>query len=127
MSRPTGVTMIAILSFISGLLGLCGALPVFGISLIAGVFIPPVGVIGILIGLFLALSPILLLIFAYGAWNLRPWAWMWGIIANGLSVLSALIAVVTTGNVFAIGTHGLIPIIVFVYLLTPDIRRAFRV
>lgn len=127
MSRPTGVTIIAILSFISGLLGLCGALPVFGISLIAGVFIPPVGVIGILIGLFLALSPILLLIFAYGAWNLRPWAWMWGIIANGLSVLSALIAVVTTGNVFAIGTHGLIPIIVFVYLLTPDIRRAFRV
>lgn len=127
MSRPTGVTIIAVLSFISGLLGLCGALPVFGISLIAGVFIPPVGVIGILIGLFLALSPILLLIFAYGAWNLRPWAWMWGIIANGLSVLSALIAVVTTGNVFAIGTHGLIPIIVFVYLLTPDIRRAFRV
>lgn len=127
MSRPTGVTIIAVLSFISGLLGLCGALPVFGISLIAGVFIPPVGVIGILIGLFLALSPILLLIFAYGAWNLRPWAWMWGIIANGLSVFSALIAVVTTGNVFAIGTHGLIPIIVFVYLLTPDIRRAFRV
>lgn len=127
MSRPTGVTIIAILAFISGLLGLCGALPVFGISLIAGIVAPPLGVLGGLVGIFLAISPILLLIFAYGAWNLRSWAWLLGLIATGASVVSALIAVVTTGNVFALGTHGLLPIIVFVYLLVPDIRRAFRV
>lgn len=127
MSRPTGVTIIAILAFISGLLGLCGALPVFGISLIAGAFVPPVGVIGTIIGIVLTFAPILMLIFAYGAWNLRAWSWMLGIIATGVSVFSALIAVVTTGNVLAIGTHGLLPIIVFIYLLLPDTRKAFNV
>jgi hypothetical protein len=127
MTRPTGVTIIAILSFVSGLLGLCGALFVLGLGLAIGLVAPPLGALGGIISIILGISPVLLLIFAYGAWNLRSWAWMWGIIANGLSVLSALIAVVTTGNIFAIGTHGLIPIIVLIYLLTPDIRRAFRV
>ncbi len=126
MSRPTGITIIAILAFVGGLLGLCGALPVFGISLIAGAFVPPVGVIGILIGIILAASPLLMLAFAYGAWNLRSWAWLLGIIATGISVLSALIAVITTGNIFAIATHGILPIIVFVYLLLPDTRKAFK-
>ncbi len=127
MSRPTGITIIAILAFLSGLLGLCFALPVFGISLIAGAFVPPVGVIGIIISIILAASPLLMLVFAYGAWNLRSWAWLLGIIATGASVLSALIAVITTGNILAIGTHGILPIIVFVYLLLPDTRKAFNV
>lgn len=127
MSRPTGVTIIALLAFVSGLLGLCGALPVFGISLIAGVFVPPVGLIGTIIGAILAFSPLLLLVFAYGAWNLRSWAWMLGIIATGISVVSALIAVLTTGNILAIVSHGLLPIIIFVYLLTPNVRNSFRV
>lgn len=126
MSRPTGVTIIAILAFISGLLGLCGALPVFGISLIAGIFIPPVGVIGSIIGIFLALSPLLMLIFAYGAWNLRSWAWWMGILATGITVVSAIIALLT-GNVTAVVTHGILPIIIFVYLLVPNVRQSFRV
>lgn len=127
MNRPTGVTIIAILAFISGLLGLCGALPVVGISLIAGIFVPLVGAIGAIIGILLAASPILMLIFAYGAWNLRSWAWWLGIVATGISVLSALIAVFGSGNIAAIATHGLLPIIVFIYLLVPDVRKAFAV
>ena len=126
MSRPTGVTIIAILAFLSGLLGLCAALPVFGISLLAGIFVPPVGVIGSIIGLILAFSPILLIIFAYGAWNLRSWAWLLGIVATGISVLSALVAVFTTGHVVAIVSHGILPIIIFVYLLMPNVRKSFH-
>lgn len=126
MSRPTGITIIAILAFLSGLLGLCAALPVFGISLLAGIFVPPVGVIGSIIGLILAFSPILLIIFAYGAWNLRSWAWLLGIVATGISVLSALVAVFT-GHVPAIVSHGILPIIIFVYLLMPNVRRSFSV
>lgn len=127
MNRPTGVTIIAVLAFISGLLGLCGALPVFGISLIAGIFVPLVGAVGAVIGLLLAASPLLMLIFSYGAWNLRSWAWWLGIVAAGASVLSALIAVFGSGNLAAIATHGLLPIIVLLYLLVPDVRKAFRV
>src|SRR6186997_2471233 len=111
MTRPTGITIIAILALISGLLGLCGTAPVFGLSLVAGMFVPPAGIIGPIIGAILALFPILLLIFAYGACNLRSWAWWLGLVATGGSVLSGILAVLSTGNLFAIGTHGLLPII----------------
>lgn len=128
MERPTGITILAILSGISGLLGICGALPVFGISLLGGVVAPPVAVVGGIVGILLIIGPILQLAFAYGAWFLRPWAWMLGIIGTGISVLSTIIAIVGSAGAALPSaiTNGLLPIIIFIYLLTPDVRRAFR-
>jgi uncharacterized membrane protein (DUF2068 family) len=133
MNRPTGVTVIAILSLISGVLGLCGVSPLLGISVI-GAVIPTgvtqiLGAIGIVVSALLVVGPLLQIVFAYGAWNLRSWAWWLGIVATGISVLGVLIGIVGTGGA-AIGTavtNALLPIIIFVYLLVPDIRRAFSV
>src|SRR5581483_1930091 len=53
--RPTGVTIIALLALISGLLGLCGVTPLFGISLLGALI--PAGVpqalaaLGVILGL----------------------------------------------------------------------------
>ncbi len=130
--RPTGVTIIALLALISGLLGLCGVTPLFGISLLGALI--PTGVtqvlaaIGGILGLVLAIGPILQIIFAYGAWNLRSWGWWLGIIATGISVLGALVAILGSGGaaIHTAITNALIPIIIFIYLLTPNVRRAFN-
>lgn len=131
MARPTGVTVIAILSLISGLLGLCGVSPLLGISVI-GAIIPTgvtqiLGAIGIVVSALLVVGPILQIIFAYGAWNLRSWAWWFGIVATGISVLGVIIGIIGSGGaaVPTIVTNALLPIIIFIYLLVPDVRRAF--
>lgn len=133
MARPTGITIIAILSLISGILGLCGVAPLFGLS-IAGAIIPTgvtqiLGAIGIVVSALLFLGPVLQIIFAYGAWNLRSWAWWFGIVATGISVLGVLIGIIGSGGaaIYTAVTNALLPVIIFVYLLVPDVRRSFNV
>jgi hypothetical protein len=128
--RPLGVTILAILQLIAGLLGLC--LPtvfLIGGALLA--FIGPVGtfvgVLGIIAGLLMLIGPILHLIVAYGALNLRRWAWWLGIIATGVDILGAVLNVWNGVGLIA----SIIPVgfslIVFVYLLMPGVRQAFKV
>lgn len=128
--RPMGVTILAILQLVAGLLGLC--LPT--IFLIGGAvvaFLGPVGtvvgVLGILAGLLMLIGPLLHLIVAYGALNLRKWAWWLGIIATGVDVLGAALNVWNGVGLIA----SLIPVgfslMVFVYLLMPGVREAFKV
>jgi uncharacterized membrane protein (DUF2068 family) len=133
MNRPTGVTVIAILSLIGGVLGLCGVSPLLGVSVL-GALIPTgvtqiLGAIGIVVSAMLVIGPVLQIVFAYGAWNLRPWAWWLGIIASGISVLGVILGILGSGGaaIYTAVTNALIPVIVFVYLLVPDVRRAFSV
>ena len=131
--RPTGITVLAILSAISGFVSLCcpglllagstvGMLIPTGVTQVAGAF-------GLLLSCFLGIGPLLQLAFAYGAWNLRSWAWMLGIIAMGLSVLGVLANVIGSGGslIGAVLTNGIIPIIILVYLLLPGVRKSFNV
>lgn len=132
MNRPTGVTIIAILSLLSGVLGLCGVSPLLGVSVL-GALIPTgvtqiLGAIGIVVSVLLVAGPLLQIVFAYGAWNLRSWAWWLGIVATGISVLGVLIGILGSGGaaIYTAVTNALLPIIIFVYLLTPDVRKAFN-
>lgn len=128
--RPLGVTILAILQLIAGLLGLC--LPtvfLIGGTLLA--FLGPVGtlvgVLGIIAGLLMLVGPFLHLIVAYGALNLRWWAWWLGIIASGVDVLGAVLNVWNgVGLIAAIVPVGF-SLIVLIYLLTPGVRQAFKV
>lgn len=131
--RPTGVTVLAILSAISGFVGLCcpGSLLAIstGAMLIPTGFTQVGGAIGLVLSCLLGIGPLLQLAFAFGAWNLRSWAWMLGIIAMGLSVLGVLANVVVSGGslIAAVLTNGIIPIIILVYLLLPGVRKSFNV
>lgn len=128
--RPLGVTILAVLQLIAGLLGLC--LPtvlLIGGTLVAflgtvGTF---VGALGILTGLIMLIGPLLHLIVAYGALNLRRWAWWLGIIATGVDVLGAALNVWNGAGLIAAAIPVGFSLIVFVYLLTPGVRQAFRV
>lgn len=127
MNRPLGVTIIAVLAIINGLLGLClpGALIVgSGVAtLVAG----PLGLIGICGGLLLAAGPLLWLAVGFGAWNLRPWAWWLGMIATGITVVGVVINVLNGIGILQAVASAPLSIILFIYLLLPDSRRAFGI
>jgi len=130
-ARPTGITILALLSLLSGFLGLCCGSPLILLGGI-GMIIPSgvtqvLGILGIILGILLAFGPFLQVIFAYGAWNLRPWAWWLGILATGISVAGVIISIVGSGGstIWTAVTNALLPIIIFIYLLLPDTRKAF--
>lgn len=106
--RPLGVTIIAVLAAISGMLGLLGSL---------------MAVAGVAIVLLLAIS-ILLLVFAYGAWTLQPWAWTLGVVLEVIGVVVGLYELFQ-GDLQAIFNVSIAAIVLY-YLLRPEVKAAFR-
>ena len=118
MKRPTGLTIIAILAGLGGLLNLVGGIQLLGLNAslyTAGGLIPLLGFAGVALG-------IVGLVFAYGAWILRPWAWMLGVALCVASIVVDLFIMVefktSTGivNVIFCG-------IIIYYLWLPNTRR----
>ena len=122
MKRPFGVTIIAILALISGLFGLCWPSLVFMGSTLLG---PIFGTVGVIAGFFLIVGPVLQLIFAYGAFNLRSWAWYLGLIATGVTVIGVIINLFGGASIWSAVWGSFLSIIIFIYLLTPNVRQAF--
>jgi uncharacterized membrane protein (DUF2068 family) len=64
-----------------------------------------------------------------GAWRLKGWAWWLGLILSALYALASLSGVSTARNAASSLTAPLVQlvigVVVFVYLLTPGVRRAF--
>ena len=124
MKRPFGITVIAILALISGLFGLCWPTLVFTGSAFLG---PIFGTVGVLAGIILIVGPVLQLIFAYGAFKLRSWAWYLGLISTGITVVGVIINLFDGASFWSAVLGSLLPIIIFIYLLTPNVRQVFRV
>jgi uncharacterized membrane protein (DUF2068 family) len=115
MQRPTGVTILAVLAAIGGVLALLG-----GLGLLA------LGGVGLIAGLILLVSAALSLAFAYGAWTLKPWGWLLGMISYGLSLVSNVLSVLTgSATIGGVALSVIIAIIVLYYLNTPEVKRAF--
>lgn len=133
MARPVGVTILAILALIGGVLGLLGS---FGLMALGGV-VAVGGAAGMsshavgggsvmmLVGGFMLLQSILSLAFGVGALMLKPWAWTLGVFAEALSLLVSLAQFATGrgmgGPIFSI----IIALFILYYLFTPNVREAF--
>ena len=89
--RPTAVTAVAILAAVGGVLALlgvlAGALVIHGVDSLDGA-----DALRVIPGVVLA---VLYLVFARGAWMLKPWAWTLGVIigAGTIAYLSVILAV----------------------------------
>jgi hypothetical protein len=118
-ARPTGITILAILAAIGGVLGLFGGF----VILFAGTVV--FGGAGALLGIAALAYAALFIAFAYGAWNLLPWAWPLGVavaifgivlsvlyIIGGQSIVSQIVSIVVDG-------------VVLYYLNQPSIRALF--
>ncbi len=133
MERPLGVTLIAILSLLSGLGGVLKGLALLGvgglaIAAIGGVY--PVagaiiggiagiaGIIGLVNGLFT-------LGFSYGAWKLKGWAWAIGVATQWAAIIWSGLVILGPGVLRGQLGHLLVAGVVLFYLYTPEVKRAF--
>jgi hypothetical protein len=105
--RPLGVTIIAALTIIGGIIFLASGL----VFLIIG------------IGIILLALGIAYMVMAYGLWKGRGWAWTITLILSAIGIVVALVSI-AAGNVGAIINiiiHG----IVIYYLYRPNVKTFF--
>jgi len=124
-TRPTGITILAILSAIGGVLGIFAGL---GATILGSVVASVTGGLGgllAIIGLVSLVVGVAELVLAYGFWTLKPWAWMLGV---GLQVVSIALAVLwviggtsITSEVISVAVAG----VILYYLWQPSIKALF--
>ncbi len=121
--RPTGVAVLAVAAAVLGVLAILAAGAWWNAS--EGLaWLPRIRGGERLIALILLAAGLLELVFAYGAWRLRPWAWTFGVV---LEVVVIVLAVLQLGRL-EFARHILTIVIAGVtlwYLATPRVRAAF--
>ena len=121
--RPLGITIIAILLFISAIIEIIG-----GISSVIGT--TPTGTLSdVLLGWFPLAMGVIELVLAWGLWTLKPWAY-WGTllveIVNILIHFFGFLGLPRTHSALAVISGGIVSIIIVIYLLADrNVRRAF--
>lgn len=132
--RPMGITILAVLAFIGGILGICGGLSgIVGASFFGGLAASVGASNATALGGMLVVYSIIAfafavadLVFGFGAWTLKPWAWMLGMVLFGLNIVFQLVAVIagwsTIGGVLI---SLVIAGVIIYYLLTPEVKKAF--
>ena len=130
-ARPAGVTIIAILAFVAGVLailagelstlfaGLIGAATDSAVGGIFGGFFAVIGVVILVIG-------IAYLVTGYGLWMLRAWAWMAALVLSAISLVLSMLGIIGGGglnanNIVSLAVAGAI----LYYLNTPQVKAAF--
>lgn len=133
MNRPFGVTLLALLSIVSGLVHCLKGLLVLGIgggvAAAVGMGHPAAGMVIGTVAIALAILAIMIggfdLCFAWGAWHLKPWAWSWGVFTQVSALIWAALAVVGWGTLRGHALGILVSLGILGYLTSPAIKRAF--
>ena len=110
--RPLGVTIIAILVAVIGVLGIILALTFLAAA-------PSIAIFDIIIG-------VLNLVIAWGLWTLKPWAFWTTVILEAITVVFGIIGLVGGQVVSVIDLIIAIAILAYM-LLDRNVRAAFHV
>jgi hypothetical protein len=132
--RPMGITILAILGIVGGVLGILGG----GCTALGGAALGAagaqagmgdVGGLGGLLaiyGIFSLVLAVAWIAFGIGAWTLKPWAWMLGLILVGISIVLAIVSVIAGWSTIGGQLIGLvIDAVIVYYLMTPEVKQAF--
>lgn len=133
MQRPIGVTLLAFLSLVSGALGVFKGLIWLGVGgVLAGVTATAfpvagafVGGLAVLVGGLALLTGLFSLLFAWGAFALKPWAWSFGVATHGFNLIWSVLVVLGPGILRERFVTIVISAIVLLYLTRPEIKQAF--
>jgi hypothetical protein len=121
--RPTGVAVLAVAAAVLGALALIGAAAWWNASEEL-VWLPSIHAER-QIAFILVVVGLCEVVFAYGAWRLRPWAWTFGVV---LEAVALVLAVVQLGPQQLFDRHILTIVLagfILWYLATPRVRAAF--
>jgi hypothetical protein len=118
--RPAGITILAGVMIIWGLLELLIAVPtLIAVTVFGGITADrPLGATMLVTGA-------LWLILGLGTYTLRRWAWLIGLVMTGVGLIQAIWGIFA-GPGLCVGIAGLIvPGLILYYLLRPEVRAAF--
>ncbi len=130
-ARPLGVTILAVVLAVGGVLGAVAAVAfltgVLNFSDVAGgMGYSGTAISSTMAGLGIAVYGALVLAFAYGAWTLKPWAWLLGLVVFAIGaitdVLSGVVGVMAPANIIV---NVLIAALLIYYWFRPSVRAAF--
>ena len=124
-SRPFGVTIIAILLFISAVIGIIG-----GLTSVIGT--RPTGTFSdVLLGWFPLVMSVIELVMAWGLWTVKPWAYWGTLIVEVVRILIhffGFLGLPKNHSALAVVSGGVVSIIIVIYLLVDrHVKRAFQV
>jgi len=131
LSRPTGVTILAVLQLITSILSvIAGLTALFARDAISKQLstapnAPPELAAGlpVWIGWLFLLTGALGLVLAWGLFMLKGWAWLLTLIFQGLNILSNLASFGSNSGGAVLGI--VIAAVIIYYLLRPEVKRAF--
>jgi hypothetical protein len=125
MQRPTGITILAVLAAIAGVLYILGGLALLTVGAVVSATYA-LGGLAAVIGLIILVVGVLYIGLAYGFWSLKPWAWSLGV---GLQVAGIILNIVqyVNNNTNLVGTIIGIAIAgaIIYYLFQPNVKAAF--
>ena len=120
--RPDGVTLLAVLAVLGGILALLGA--VFGLMVgqatIAGLTGPEAAMASVMLGgmtLYGAVMGVISLVVGWGLWNGKSWAWWLTVIFSALGVLTILM----------LNPLAIVNAIILWYMFKPHVKEFFGV
>jgi hypothetical protein len=134
MPRPLGVSLLAILSLVSGAWGIVKGLIWLGLGgVVAGGLATGahplagalVGLVAVVFGGIALATGIFSLIFAFGAFGVRPWAWTLGVLTHGAIVAWSVVAVLGPARLADRWVTLAVSGVIVYYLTTPAIKQAF--
>ena len=118
-ARPTGITILAVLAAIGGVVGLFGGFTV----LFAGTVL--FGGAGALLGIAALAYAGLLIAFAYGAWTLKPWAWPLGVAGAVFGIVLGVLYIVGGSDFISQIVGIVVDGAILYYLNQPAIKTVF--
>ena len=120
--RPLGITIIAILLFISAVIAIISGIFIF----ISSTLSSPID--GLLLGWIPLALGVVTFIVAWGLWTLKPWAYWVTLIVEIVSIVLNLFSLGRPEHsALGVISGGLVSVIIVIYLLVDgNVRRAFR-
>ncbi len=132
-TRPTGVTILAILEIIGGIFSLLAAAALFALGALVGEAgmemgeaLPGIGflagTLAALLGGVFIITGLVAFLLAYGFWTGKGWAWILGIIFSIIGIVLGVVSLI--GNPASI-VGILINILIIYYLTRPHVKEWF--
>ena len=119
VTRPTGLTILAVLAAISGIVGLFGGFVVtFGGTVLFGQA-------GTILGIALLALSALTLAFAWGAWTMQPWAWPLGVVIAAGQIVFAILWIIGGASALSQIVNIVVNGAILYYLNQPGIKSLF--
>ncbi len=122
-NRPLGVMVLAILSFVAGLIYLWNGLDLLGYLIFGPSHAAATGSL-FWSGLFAIILGVIWLAVGGAMWSLQPWAWMFGFIIAVFALIEATFTLIAGGSQAYFGMF-LFPLIIILYLNSEGTKKAF--